>query len=187
MTSALIAMLGQYGVNNARAMRLELLASRRRKREEAGVAAREVDRSGVAVAIPASSTTSTASSSTTKPSSPPLPELTSTSLSDGETFTSKLLRRLKSLSPIRKLSDDEYLTILTRQRDEMSLDLAKWEKSMQSRSGSSASGEISGLKGEAHGGGGTGVVDVGALMRQLDQTERKIRGLEEKLDRERRV
>jgi len=169
ITSGLIVAAGQYFTNNLKAGRLELLASRRRQAAE----------EKAAVPISSSSVPSipTNLETTDNATNPP----SGTEDTPGFATTSeRLVGFFKSLSPVRKISDQEYLDILLRQRKEMEDDLHAWENRMKGKYALEGRGNGSGPETSGKSAGG-GSIDVGQLMRQLDGVERRIHGLESKI------
>jgi hypothetical protein len=152
VTSALITTSIQYAINNVRVTRLKMLAARQE--------------------------TPIASSSTPPPAvSNPSPALGNEEEKSKLPLTTRLSNLLHSLSPIRKITDEEYLDILLKQRSELSNDLTAWEERMRARYG--PQGTVSDQQ------GGKGAINVEQLVRQLDGVERKINEVEGKIDRER--
>lgn len=170
--------LGQYVVNNGRVVRLEVLAGRSaRVREEEG-------RRGMGgMTDLARSSTSQALSSTSN-----TPE--GTDKRDFPSISTRLVDLVRSLSPVRKISDLEYLRILERQRDEMQRDMRVWEDKMRGKYAGGSSTTTTTMDGEGAVGAGAGskqaagtgqTIDMGQLYRQLDSVERRIKGLEGKI------
>lgn len=113
----------------------------------------------------------------------------STPTQDFPTLSNRLVDFFRSLSPVRKISDDEYLQILYKQREGMREDLQAWEVRMrgkyalEGRGGSSNSSSDS--DSESKSAASTGqTIDIGQLMRQLDGVERRISALESKIANE---
>jgi hypothetical protein len=163
-------------VNNVRVARLEVLARRSEKKREAeqeaaGAGAGNVNNGGV-IPVPSSTTTST---------SP-----TSTPTQDFPTLSNRLVDFFRSLSPVRKISDDEYLQILYKQREGMREDLQAWEVRMRGKYAlEGRGGNSSTSNSDAKSAASTGqTIDIGQLMRQLDGVERRISALESKIANE---
>ncbi|KAH8085374.1 hypothetical protein HD553DRAFT_27413 [Filobasidium floriforme] len=176
LTSGLITALGQYMVNNVRVARLEVLARRSEKKREAeqeavGAGAGNIDNGGV---IPVSSSTTPSTSTTLTPTQ------------DFPTLSNRLVDFFRSLSPVRKISDDEYLQILYKQREGMREDLQAWEVRMRGKYAlEGRGGNYSTSNSDSKSAASTGqTIDIGQLMRQLDGVERRISALESKIANE---
>lgn len=83
------------------------------------------------------------------------------SLSSAPSITDRAISWAKSVSPVRKISDEEYLSILAKQREELEEILSKPP-----------------VKGP---GSSVGINGVGESIRQLDLVNRKIRQVEAKI------
>jgi hypothetical protein len=155
--------------------RLEVLARRSKEKREAEQEAAGAGNVDNAAITPVSSSTTTSTSATT-----------STPTQDFPTLSNRLVDFFRSLSPVRKISDDEYLQILYKQREGMREDLQAWEVRMrgkyalEGRGGASSTADS-----DSKAGASTGqTIDIGQLMRQLDGVERRISALESKIANE---
>lgn len=158
-------------VNNVRVARLEVLARRSEKKREAeqeAAGAGNVDNAAT-TPVPSSRTTSTST--------------TSTPTQDFPTLSNRLVDFFRSLSPVRKISDDEYLQILYKQQEGMREDLQAWEVRMRGKYAlEGRGGNSSTSNSDSKSAASTGqTIDIGQLMRQMDGVERRISALESKI------
>jgi hypothetical protein len=161
-------------VNNVRVARLEVLARRSKEKREAEQEAAGAGNVDNAATTPVSSSTTTSTTPTSTPTQ------------DFPTLSNRLVDFFRSLSPVRKISDDEYLQILYKQREGMREDLQAWEVRMrgkyalEGRGGASSTADS-----DSKSAASTGqTIDIGQLMRQLDGVERRISALESKIANE---
>jgi hypothetical protein len=129
-TSALITTSLQYIVNSARIARLEVLASRSRKRSTS------MPNGG---GLGTTQHTTSLKHDTTFTDSR-LEEVQNikdeeASQSGKESLPTRIMNFLTYVSPVRKVSDEEYLAILTRQREDVLRDLSPEPRVSKSRDG----------------------------------------------------
>jgi hypothetical protein len=125
----------------------------------------------------------------------PAPPPTTEPLTKGESFLARVQNTLGEWSPVRKLSDEEYLGILGRQREEVRGALDKWEGWMAA-SNSSPAVSTSPMSLESAPNtanaqtegpnlappiGKKPEINVEQATRELDSLSRKIRAVEEKI------
>ncbi|KAJ9093387.1 hypothetical protein QFC21_006417 [Naganishia friedmannii] len=164
ITSALITSSLQYGINSVRAARVQTLL------------ARQQQSSPLATAPATDTTTSTAQpTSSTPPTTTP---------NARPTIMQRIAESLSSLSPVRKLSNEEYATILARQQAAVVADLGAYERwadananAREQRGSQEGMGELVTDEAQAV---ERPKINVEQAIRELDGLERKIRALKDR-------